>query len=40
MNLNEIDAIRDEILTTPGNVTYNLQGDKSEIKNNICAKRY
>lgn len=29
-SLDEIDKIRDEILTTPGNVTYELSGDESE----------
>lgn len=29
-NLDEIDKIRDEILTTPGNVTYELSGNESE----------
>ena len=39
-NLNEIDAIRDEILTTPGNVTYNLQGDNPSITiKNMFGKR-
>nr|DAU93171.1 MAG TPA: Major capsid protein [Microviridae sp.] len=29
-NLNEIDKLRDEILTTQGNVSYNLKGDETE----------
>ena len=29
-SLDEIDKLRDEILTTPGNVTYELEGDETE----------
>ena len=41
-SLNEIDRLRDEILTTPGNVSYDLRGDDTEeitLKKNVRRKR-